>query len=175
MKTTGFAALSIAAAGVLGGCELSPLPGTATLTDFCDAQSIVAKEMTYDISVTPLSDEWTSYAATFESDGKIHHYLYIGLSISRPTHDFSVRTSNFTCNAGKIYGFGNIALSDSSKYTIPTELKITAGDTKTVPLYIDLGDKTKSSLSDLEIRLTAYNKAVTIRYNPIGTAPVINF
>lgn len=71
LKTTGFAALSVAAASVLGGCDVSPLPGNATLTDFGEALPVAAQDnMSYSISATPLSEEWHSYAAAFESDEK---------------------------------------------------------------------------------------------------------
>lgn len=174
LKATGFAALSVAAAGVLGGCDISPLPENATFTDFSNPATVSA-ENPYYISATALSNEWTSYAASFESDGTIHHYVYLGLRISEPNSEFKITKSNLSCSAGKIFGFGNIILNDSSKYTTSLpELTVTPGGTKTVPLYIDLGDKSISSLSSLEIRLTAYKKTVTLHYEPIGFLPDIS-
>lgn len=174
LKTTGFAALSVAAAGVLGGCELNPLPGNATLTDFCESTPVAAKDnMAYSISATPLSDEWSSYAEAFESDEKIHHYIYFGLRIIEPTKDFTIKTSNLTCSAGKIFGFGNIALNDNNKYSIPTEWTVKASNTKAVPVYIDLGDIRRSSLSSLEIKLTASGKTIPILYSPLDLAAEI--
>lgn len=174
LKTTGFAALSVAAASVLGGCNISPLPGNATLTDFSDPTEIVATDTTYSISVTPLSDEWESYAQTFESDEKIHHYIYFGLRISEPTNEITIKKSNFTCSAGKVFGLGNITLNDSNKYTIPTVWPVEAGSTKAVPVYIDLGDIEKKSLEKIDIKLTVSGKTVPIVYDPINTAASID-
>ena len=170
LKTTGFAALSVAAAGVLGGCDVSPLPGNATLTDFGEALPVAAQDnMSYSISATPLSEEWHSYAAAFESDEKIHYYIYFGLRIETPTKDFKIKKSNLSCSAGKVFGFGNITLNDSNKYSIPTEWTVKASYTKAVPVYIDLGDVRRSSLSSLEIKLTVSGKTIPISYSPLDT------
>ena len=180
LKATGLAALSVAAAGALGGCgNLSPLPGNVTLPGPGDYQTIVANDMSYDIAVTAMSDEWESFSTQFESDGKLHHYVYIGLYINRPTKDFSVAKKNFSCTCGSIFGFGNIRLNDgATRYTADDTLKVSAGGSKSVPLYIDLGEKTRSSLmgKEFDIKLTAYGKVVTIHYlNPDDETPVISY
>ena len=170
LKTTGFAALSVAAAGVLGGCDVSPLPGNAALPSVSDTDYFTVSDATnpYDIAASAFSvDEWNSLSV-YESDSKDHYYIYIGLYIKNPNVKFTLSTSNIKCSCGTVYGIGNVRLnSDASRYMIDQSIELEAGSAKGYPLYIDLGDKVRrSSLNstEIDITVTAYGKTVKIHY-----------
>lgn len=179
LKTTGFAALSVAAASVLGGCELNPLPGNATLPAVNNDDYIAVSSTTnsYEIAASAFSaDEWNSLSV-YEPDGKGHYYIYLGLYIKSPSLKFTLRASNIKCSCGTVYGIGNVRLnSDASRYTIDQSIELEAGSAKGYPLYIDLGDKVRrSSLNSTEINITitVYGKTVKIHYLNVNEAPNI--
>jgi len=181
LKATGLAALSVAAAGAFAGCSLSPLPGNATLPSVDDDayQTVTGSSNSYEIAFTSLSDQWESLS-TYESDSTPHRYIYAGLYIRGANSDFTLRKSSIQCTIGgktaKVAGLGNVALnSDATRYQFPSELKVSAGSTVGVPLYIDLGDNTLSSLTGAPITITVKAvKTVTVDYvTPSDQTPTV--
>ena len=80
LKTTGAAALAVAASGMLAGCGegYGATPGNPTLPTI-DTGTYATFGNTY-VDMGPLTGTWVS-RTTYESDGWRHNYLYTGLSI----------------------------------------------------------------------------------------------
>ena len=170
LKTTGFAVLAVAAAGALEGCGgLSPVPGNPTLPEVKGT----AQTQNYLIGLGALTGQWTSNPL-YETDQKSHNYLYTGLYLSNnSSSDITFSTSSFTCTFGadtsmKVRCLGsNIALnSESTAYSFQNTLTLKSGDSKTYPLYIDLGSTSFSSLvgTPVTIKVTAAGQTVTFKY-----------
>ena len=97
LKTTGAAALAVAASGMLAGCgngEYGATPGSPALPAI--DSSTYADFGSFMLDLGPLSGQWTS-RTTYQSDGWRHNYLYTGLKISALTSAVNLSTSNFTC------------------------------------------------------------------------------
>ncbi len=176
LKASGLAALSLAAAGALGGCAgLSPLPGNVTLPSPDDSSyRTIPCSNNYEIAFTSLSDQWESLSI-YEKDGKVHRYLYAGLYIKGSYDKFTLNTSNIKCTIGdkaiKVAGLGNVKLNkEATYYEFPSSFEVAAGATKGIPLYLDLGEHSRSALfsSNAVITLKAYGATVTAVYSTLG-------
>ena len=171
LKATGLAALSVAAAGALGGCTgLSPLPGNVTLTPPDDSSfHTVTATNKYDVAATSLSDQWESMSI-YESNSKVHHYIYAGVFIKNADTELKITKNNFACKIGgkivTVAGLGNIGLnSEATYYSIPDSVTIPAGTQKGFPVYLDLKDDSITSMQDQEVVITMnVGKKVTITY-----------
>ena len=87
-----------------------------------------------------------------QSDGWRHNYLYTGLKISALTSAVNLSTSNFTCmhNNEKltVCSLGNFGLNDAKTgFKFITSVTVPAGQSNTVPLYIDLGPVNTASFN----------------------------
>lgn len=145
LKTTGAAALAVAASGMLAGCgngEYGATPGSPTLPAI--DSSTYADFGSFTVDLGPLSGQWTS-RTTYQSDGWRHNYLYTGLRISSTsTSDVALSTSNFICKHNNktltVCSLGNFDLNDAKTgFNFIKNVEVPASQTKTVPLYIDLG------------------------------------
>ena len=143
LKTTGAAALAVAASGMLAGCGegYGATPGNPTLPTI--DSSTYAEFGSFTLDLGPLSGQWTS-RTTYQSDGWRHNYLYTGLKISTTTSVVSLSTSNFICKHNNdtptVCSLDNFDLNDAKTgFNFIKSIKVSAGQTKTVPLYIDLG------------------------------------
>lgn len=180
LKATGLAALSVAAAGVLGGCTgLSPLPGNVTLTPPDDSSfQIVIANNSYEVAATSLSDQWESMSI-YESDSKVHHYVYAGIFIKSANSELTIKTSNLSCTIGgktvKVAGLGNVGLnSEATYYSIPDSVTIPAGTQKGFPVYLDLKDDSITSMQDKKVVITMnVGKKVTITYMTPSDTPTV--
>ena len=118
----------------------------------------------------PLTGTWVS-RTTYESDGWRHNYLYTGLSIDNSYNTDSsvtISTSNFTCKHNgttesglKVCSLGNFGLNDAKTgFKFITSVTVPAGQSNTVPLYIDLGPVNTASFNQFYTgRFT-----ITVRY-----------
>ena len=147
LKAAGTAMAAAAAGGMLAGCgngEYGATPGSPALG--------------------PLSGQWTS-RTTYQSDGWRHNYLYTGLKISALTSAVNLSTGNFTCmhNNEKltVCSLGNFGLNDAKTgFKFITSVTVPAGQSNTVPLYIDLGPVNTASFNQFYTgRFT-----ITVRY-----------
>lgn len=183
LKATGLAALSIAAAGALGGCSLSPLPSNVTLpsVDNDAYQTVVGGEnASYDIAFSSLSDEWESMSI-YEKDSKAHRYIYAGLYIKNADKKFNLSASNVQCTIGgkaaTVAGLGNITLNKgATAYEFPTKVDVAVTTPVGVPLYIDLGDRKLSDLVATPIEITVKSSGKTIKASyttPSISAPTL--
>lgn len=152
LKTTGAAALAVAASGMLAGCgngEYGATPGSPALPAI--DSSTYADFGSFMLDLGPLSGQWTS-RTTYQSDGWRHNYLYTGLKISALTSAVNLSTSNFTCmhNNEKltVCSLGNFGLNDAKTgFKFITSVTVPAGQSNTVPLYIDLGPVNTASFN----------------------------
>lgn len=145
LKTTGAAMAAAAAGGMLAGCgngEYGATPGSPTLPAIDG--STYADFGSFTVDLGPLSGQWTS-RTTYQSDGWRHNYLYTGLKISSTsTSDVTLSTSNFICKHNNktltVCSLGNFDLNDAKTgFNFMKNVEVPASQTKTVPLYIDLG------------------------------------
>lgn len=144
LKAAGTAMAAAAAGGMLAGCgngEYGATPGSPTLPAIDSSTSADFGSFTLDLG--PLSGQWTS-RTTYQSDGWRHNYLYTGLNISAITSAVTLSTSHFTCMHNKekltVCSLGNFGLKDDKTgFKFITSVTVPAGQSNTVPLYIDLG------------------------------------
>ena len=144
LKAAGTAMAAAAAGGMLAGCgngEYGATPGSPTLPAI--DSSTYADFGSFTLDLGPLSGQWTS-RTTYQSDGWRHNYLYTGLKISTTTSVVSLSTSNFICKHNNdtptVCSLDNFDLNDAKTgFNFIKSIKVSAGQTKTVPLYIDLG------------------------------------
>ena len=179
LKATGLAALSVAAAGALGGCSISPLPSDETLPPVNeeDYRLVGSGNNNCYIAFTSLSDQWESMS-NWESDSKSHRYIYTGLYIKGANNSFTLNKASIHCTIGgkkaTVAGLGNIKLNDgATRYVIPSELKVSAGSPAQAPLYIDLGDYTLTSLvsTPIDITINILGETVSVHYTTPSADP----
>ena len=165
LKAAGTAMAAAAAGGMLAGCgngEYGATPGSPALPAI--DSSTYADFGSFMLDLGPLSGQWTS-RTTYQSDGWRHNYLYTGLKISTTTSAVSLSTSNFTCmhNNEKltVCSLGNFGLNDAKTgFKFITSVTVPAGQSNTVPLYIDLGPVNTASFNQFYTgRFT-----ITVRY-----------
>lgn len=165
LKTTGAAALTVAASGMLAGCgngDYGATPGSPALPAI--DSSTYADFGSFMLDLGPLSGQWTS-RTTYQSDGWRHNYLYTGLKISALTSVVSLSTSNFICKHNNdtltVCSLDNFGLNDAKTgFKFITSVTVPAGQSNTVPLYIDLGPVNTASFNQFYTgRFT-----ITVRY-----------
>ena len=153
LKTTGAAALAVAASGMLAGCgngEYGATPGSPTLPAI--DSSTYADFGSFMLDLGPLSGQWTS-RTTYQSDGWRHNYLYTGLKISSTsTSAVNLSTNNFICkhnnNPLTVCSLDNFDLNDDKTgFNFIKSINVPAGKSKTFPLYIDLGPVNTASFN----------------------------
>ena len=136
LKAAGTAMAAAAAGGMLAGCGNGEYGAAIDSSTYADFGS-------FTVDLGPLSGQWTS-RTTYQSDGWRHNYLYTGLKISTTTSVVSLSTSNFICKHNNdtptVCSLDNFDLNDAKTgFNFIKSIKVSAGQTKTVPLYIDLG------------------------------------
>ena len=152
LKTTGAAALAIAASGMLAGCgggDYGATPGSPALPAI--NSDTWADFGFFTVDMGPLTGQWTS-RTTYQSDGWRHNYFYTGLKIAASSNAVTLSTSNFTCmhNNDKltVCSLDNFDLNDTKTgFKFITSVTVPAGQEKTVPLYIDLGPVNTASFN----------------------------
>lgn len=186
LKTTGAAALAVAASGMLVGCGegYGATPGNPTLPTIDN--STYANFGSFTVDLGPLSGQWTS-RTTYESDGWRHNYLYTGLFIDNSyntTSSVTIYTSNFTCKHNgttesglKVCSLGNFGLNSAGTgFKYVSSVTVAKGERKTVPIYIDLGPVNTTSLNVrgvFTVELKLGGKTATFKYQPIYDDPTI--
>lgn len=186
LKTTGAAALAVAASGMLVGCGegYGATPGNPTLPTI-DTGTYATFGNTY-VDMGPLTGTWVS-RPTYESDGWRHNYLYTGLSIDNTyntTTSVTIHTSNFTCKHNgatesglKVCSLDNFGLNRAGTgFQYVSSVTVARGDRKTFPIYIDLGPVNTTSLNVrgiFTVELKLGGKTVTFKYQPIYEDPSI--
>ena len=184
LKTTGAAALAVAASGMLAGCGegYGATPGNPTLPTI-DTGTYATFGNTY-VDMGPLTGTWVS-RTTYESDGWRHNYLYTGLSIDNTyntTTSVTIHTSNFTCKHNgatesglKVCSLDNFGLNRAGTgFQYVSSVTVARGDRKTFPIYIDLGPVNTTSLNVrgiFTVELKLGGKTVTFKYQPIDEDP----
>lgn len=151
LKATGAAALVAAAGSMLVGCGegYGATPGNPTLPAIDD--NTYADFGSFTVDLGPLSGQWTS-RTTYQSDGWRHNYLYTGLKISTITSVVNLSTSNFICKHNNdtltVCSLGNFDLNDTKTgFNFIKSINVPAGQSKTFPLYIDLGPVNTASFN----------------------------
>ena len=181
LKAAGTAMAAAAAGGMLAGCgngEYGATPGSPALPAI--DSSTYADFGSFMLDLGPLSGQWTS-RTTYQSDGWRHNYLYTGLKISALTSAVNLSTGNFTCmhNNEKltVCSLGNFGLNDAKTgFKFITSVTVPAGQSNTVPLYIDLGPVNTTSLNVrgvFTVELKLGGKTATFKYQPIYDDPAI--
>ena len=174
LKTTGAAALAVAASGMLAGCgngEYGATPGSPTLPAI--DSSTYADFGSFTLDLGPLSGQWTS-RTTYQSDGWRHNYLYTGLKISTTTSAVSLSTSNFICKHNNdtltVCSLDNFDLNDAKTgFNFIKSINVPAGQSKTFPLYIDLGPVNTASFNQF------YRGSFTITVKVGSTSRVFDY
>lgn len=163
LKTTGAAALAVAASGMLAGFGDGAYASTPENlvappidnSDFANFGSFTA-------DIGPLSGQWTS-SSIYESDTR-HNYFYTGFKLdnSSGTSAVTVNISNFAFKhsaggTGKVCGLGYKGLNSSkTAYVFNQSITVPAGQPRNVILFIDIGPVTTSSFDKF------YRGAITI-------------
>lgn len=174
LKTTGAAALAVAASGMLAGCgngEYGATPGSPTLPAI--DSSTYADFGSFTVDLGPLSGQWTS-RTTYQSDGWRHNYLYTGLKISTTTSAVNLSTNNFICkhnnNPLTVCSLDNFDLNDAKTgFNFIKSINVPAGQSKTFPLYIDLGPVNTASFNQF------YRGSFTITVTVGSTSRVFDY
>ena len=174
LKAAGTAMAAAAAGGMLAGCgngEYGATPGSPALPAIDSSTSADFGSFTVDLG--PLSGQWTS-RTTYQSDGWRHNYLYTGLKISAITSAVSLSTSNFTCKHNNdpltVCSLGNFGLNDAKTgFKFITSVTVPAGQSNTVPLYIDLGPVNTASFNQF------YTGRFTITVNYRSTTKTFDY
>lgn len=174
LKTAGTAMAAAAAGGMLAGCgngDYGATPGSPALPAIDD--STYADFDSFTVDLGPLSGQWTS-RTTYQSDGWRHNYLYTGLKITAITSAVTLSTGNFTCmhNNEKltVCSLGNFGLNDAKTgFKFITSVTVPAGQSNTVPLYIDLGPVNTASFDQF------YRGSFTITVKVGNTSRVFDY
>lgn len=174
LKAAGTAMAAAAAGGMLAGCgngEYGATPGSPALPAI--DSSTYADFGSFTVDLGPLSGQWTS-RTTYQSDGWRHNYLYTGLNISASTSAVTLSTSNFTCmhNNEKltVCSLGNFGLNDAKTgFNFIKSVAVPAGQSKTFPLYIDLGPVNTASFDQF------YRGSFTITVKVGNTSRVFDY
>ena len=157
LKATGFAALAVAASGALTGCGngTSLTPNVSNLPSIDDS---TYADLGFKLDLGPLSGSWSSQAK-YEADGKSHNYIYTALSVDNQGGQSSVTLTpdNFSCSisGSKVCSIGNFDLNSSKNgFDYQTSLTVPAGKPKMLPIFIDLGSTSVSSLYGKHFTIT---------------------
>ena len=150
LKTTGAAALAVAASGMLAGCG-----GAYASTPDGLVAAAVDSDKVVDFGAFTANigrfDQWTS--SSIYEGGERHNYLYAAFAVSTmsSTDSITINTSDLTFahtggSKGTVVGLGYKGLnSDKTDYVFNQSLTVPAGQSKTVILFIDIGPVTTSS------------------------------
>lgn len=175
LKAAGTAMAAAAAGGMLAGCgngEYGATPGSPTLPAI--DSSTYADFGSFTVDLGPLSGQWTS-RTTYQSDGWRHNYLYTGLKISSTsTSAVTLSTSNFICKHNNktltVCSLGNFDLNDAKTgFNFIKSINVPAGQSKTFPLYIDLGPVNTASFNQF------YRGSFTITVKVGSTSRVFDY
>ena len=183
LKTTGAAALAVAASGMLAGCGDGAYASTPENlvappidnSDFANFGSFTA-------DIGPLSGQWTS--SSIYEGGERHNYLYAAFAVSTmsSTDSITINTSDLTFahtggSKGTVVGLGYKGLnSDKTDYVFNTSLSVGNASQKTVILFIDLGTISNSSFQSLytgqmTLTLKKSGKTAVFTYTGLQDAP----
>ena len=183
LKTTGAAALAVAASGMLAGCGDGAYASTPENlvappidnSDFANFGSFTA-------DIGPLSGQWTS--SSIYEGGERHNYLYAAFAVSTmsSTDSITINTSDLTFahtggSKGTVVGLGYKGLnSDKTDYVFNTSLSVGKASQKTVILFIDLGTISNSSFQSLytgqmTLTLKKSGKTAVFTYTGLQDAP----
>lgn len=182
LKTTGAAALAVAASGMLAGCGegYGATPGNPTLPTI-DTSNYKG--------LPSCSVGMGAFSGTFESnsvyerDGCRHYYLYTALgfqsvdtsfSLSKNQITFTFKKGNISKNARSLDNF--VIDSATQKYKYFETVTIKTGNS-VIPLYVDLGsiyDVDISHVGPFDVTYTDGSSKVTFSYSsPLDTTPSI--
>ena len=182
LKTTGAAALAVAASGMLAGCG-----GAYASTPDGLVAAAVDSDKVVDFGAFTANigrfDQWTS-SSIYEFDTR-HNYFYTGFKLDNESgsSDVTVSTSNFAFShtdggTGKVCGLGYKGLNSSkTAYVFNQSLAVPAGRSKTVILFIDIGPVTTSSFDKfyrgtITITLSKLNnQTATFTFNGLISDP----
>ena len=182
LKTTGAAALAVAASGMLAGCG-----GAYASTPDGLVAAAVDSDKVVDFGAFTANigrfDQWTS-SSIYESDTH-HNYFYTGFKLDNDsgTSAVTVNISNFAFShtaggTGKVCGLGYKGLNSSkTAYVFYQSLTVPAGQSKTVILFIDIGPVTTSSFDKfyrgtITITLSKLNnQTATFTFNGLISDP----
>lgn len=182
LKTTGAAALTVAASGMLAGCGNGAYASTpdGLVAPAIDSSTAVNFN-TFTANIGRF-DQWTS--SSIYEGGERHNYLYAAFYVSAvdSTASVTINTSDlkFTHSDGSrgtIVGLGYKGLnSDKTDYVFETSLTVNSSYQKTVILFIDLGPISTSSFQSLyrgniTLTLTKNGQKAVFTYTGLQDAP----
>lgn len=174
LKAAGTAMAAAAAGGMLAGCgngDYGATPGSPALPAI--DSSTYADFGSFTVDLGPLSGQWTS-RTTYQSDGWRHNYLYTGLKISTTTSAVNLSTGNFICKHNNdtltVCSLNNFDLNDAKTgFSFIKSVTVPAGQSKTFPLYIDLGPVNTASFDQF------YRGSFTITVKVGNTSRVFDY
>ena len=183
LKTTGAAALAVAASGMLAGCGegYGATPGNPTLPTL--DTSHYKGLLSYSVGMGAFSGTFESNSV-YERDGCRHYYLYTALGFQSVDNSFSLSKNQitFTFTSGKISNRAARSLdnfvidSATQKYKYFETVTINTGNS-VIPLYVDLGsiyDVDISHVGPFTVTYTDGSSKVTFSYSsPLDTTPSI--
>ena len=181
LKTTGAAALAVAASGMLAGCG-----GAYASTPDGLVAAAVDSDKVVDFGAFTANigrfDQWTS--SSIYEGGERHNYLYAAFAVSTmsSTDSSTINTSDLTFahtggSKGTVVGLGYKGLnSDKTDYVFNTSLSVGNASQKTVILFIDLGTISNSSFQSLytgqmTLTLKKSGKTAVFTYTGLQDAP----
>lgn len=182
LKTTGAAALAVAAGGMLAGCGegYGATPGNPTLPTL--DTSHYKGLSSYSVGMGAFSGTFESNSV-YESDGCRHYYLYTALgfqsvdtsfSLSKNQITFTFKKGNISKNARSLDNF--VIDSATQKYKYFETVPINTGNS-VIPLYVDLGsiyDVNISHVGPFTVTYRDGSNTVTFSYSsPLDTTPSI--
>ena len=174
LKTTGAAALAVAASGMLAGCG-----GAYASTPDGLVAAAVDSDKVVDFGTFTANigrfDQWTS--SSIYEGGERHNYLYAAFAVSTmsSTDSITINTSDLTFahtggSKGTVVGLGYKGLnSDKTDYVFNTSLSVGNASQKTVILFIDLGTISNSSFQSL------YTGQITLTLKKSGKTAVFTY
>ena len=174
LKTTGAAALAVAASGMLAGCG-----GAYASTPDGLVAAAVDSDKVVDFGAFTANigrfDQWTS--SSIYEGGELHNYLYAAFAVSTmsSTDSITINTSDLTFahtggSKGTVVGLGYKGLnSDKTDYVFNTSLSVGNASQKTVILFIDLGTISNSSFQSL------YTGQITLTLKKSGKTAVFTY
>ena len=183
LKTTGAAALAVAASGMLAGCGegYGATPGNPTLPTL-DTSNYKGFS-SYSVGMGAFSGTFESNSV-YESDGCRHYYLYTALGFQGVNTSFSLSKNKitFTFKKGNISkrnarSLDNFVIdSATQKYKYFETVTINTGNS-VIPLYVDLGsiyDVDISHVGPFTVTYTDGSSKVTFSYSsPLDTPTIV--
>ena len=184
LKTTGAAALAVAASGMLAGCGegYGATPGNPTLPtiDTLNYKGLSS----YSVGMGAFSGTFESNSV-YESDGCRHYYLYTALgfqSVDAASFSLSKNQITFTFKNGNISkrnarSLDNFVIdSATQKYKYFETVPIKTGNS-VIPLYVDLGSIYNVNISHVGPFTVTYtdgsNKVIFSYSSPLDTPTIV--